>query len=249
MSIHVIRDLFQTSPGLEIEGAQKGFVEHCQDYADSAEGCRDVFDWLSHLSRTCEILSSSSEIGRVADRAKDLFETAGLGLSVPQLISDWGKVVHSISVLTSNHALSAARAVKDVVHSSLLFVNTTMRAVLFVNGAKVVSLAARQVVCVNVILSATALLTDGSDLIRDWLVWGVEGKRPEEDYQALMNVVKNASSVAVSALLMVAYTFGIALAEPIFAGSIFVLSSIYLTSKVSSYFYHKMVVEELNAYS
>lgn len=243
----VTNSLFQSIPPPYKEEAPKGFLDHCATYLTSLEGSRDLFDVISHVSRAFELFSSPlSEASKLATQVKDLFELSGLSLSVPSLVVDMNTLDHSLSRLfavSCGHTMQTVKAIKDVAMQALLLLNTGTRGVLFAQGSKILSLTARQIVRVNLIASVASFITDGSDLIRDCLEWQVEGKSKEADNLAFMNVVKNLSSVAVSALMLFSYASGMALAEPLIAGSIFALGTVYLVSKISGYFYKKMVVE------
>ncbi len=248
MSLCVVREMFQSIPVSSAEKPSKGVLDHSEDYLGTSEGVRDLCDVVSHVFGTLELCTSPlSEMGRLATKVKDVFGTTGLALSYPQLISDVNRLRHSVSRLFLSscvQTMQTARAVKDVAMSFLLLVNTGSRAVLFAQNSELLFLAARQVSRVNIIVSVTSFITDGSDLIRDCLEWQVEGKTAERDNLAFMNVMKNLSSVAASALLLISYAFGVSLTEPVMLGSMFVLGTVYLVSKISGYFYAKMVVEK-----
>lgn len=245
----MIRELFQAMP--PEPGSPRGFLDHCDQYFGPSEGSRDLYDIISHTAVIVELMTFPlSEMSKLASKVREVFEVTGLGLSFCQLVPDVNALSHSTSRLFTSgftQTVQTARAVKDVAMHSLLLVNTVTRVALFANGSELLSLTARQVFRASIVLSVTSLITDGSDLIRDCLEWQVEGKSMEEDVLALSNVIKNLSSVAVSALSLVAYLFGVALTEPLFVGSMVVLGTVYFTSKVFGYFYHKMVVEELSS--
>ncbi len=232
MSVSIIRELFQQLPPPQKDQV---FLDHCERYVDSSEGSRDLCDLIAHLSRTWELIAAP--VG-VTAQIKEVFEQAGLGLSFPQLFADVNRFKGRIEQLSWG---ISSRRIKEVAYSALLLVNTASRSVLFTQGSSLLALSARSLVRVNVVMSVTSWLTDGSDLVRDILEWQVEGKTPEKNCVAWLNVMKNLSSVAVSSLLLVSYTFGIAMSQPLMAGALFTLSTVYLSSKISGYFYDKMV--------
>jgi hypothetical protein len=239
MSTQIINGLFQSIPPTKVE---KGFLDHCEAYVSTTDGARDLYDLISHCSKGWEIWGDCNPC---AVQVKEVFELAGLTLSVPQLICDLSALNRGITRLFASsceHTMQTARTIKDVVMQSLLLINTGARSISFAQGMKCLALTSRQIVQVSLIATVTSLITDGSDLIRDCIEWQVEGKSEEADNLAFMNVMKNLSSVAVSVLLLVSSTFGALLSEPVLTGALFALGTIYLVSKISAYFYKEMVI-------
>jgi hypothetical protein len=242
-------------------------LDHVADYANSASGAWDVVrifnTALSYLKLIPSISSQHSEfVGRVSTVA----DTAGIGLSIPQIFSDCNTLRRSISNLCSVQDLPysdplrtrrVAQAAKKGFLDSMNLTNTLSQAALFTNQAKIFVFETVHLNVLNGVYNATSFVTDGAELVGEYFKLKhyhspeaqprnqtEASKLEERKTLAWITIGKDVASVAGASIALLAIAFGIATqGAALISGACLVLSTVWLTMKLIGYFYNKIVVE------
>src|SRR5580700_8780247 len=94
-----LNDLFVPLPASREERPKDTF-DHISDYADTSSGAWDIFRVGNHVFSVIEMyLPKTHPFSGTAGKVKEVFNTAGIGLSIPQLLSDLNTLRRSIASL------------------------------------------------------------------------------------------------------------------------------------------------------
>ncbi len=246
--------------------AKKTGAQHVIDYLDSSSGvwdfsrvCELFFSYLHSLP----ILSDSNRLR--SEKISGVFAVTGAALSLPQLVVDIHAWVSSFSHLFSSAKLSekdpsrqarVTHAAKKALINTSNLGNTFTQALIFFNESKLVNLA-KQMPVVNFFFNSTSLLSDGVECVQEAkkvskymakLSKGVPLRKVERWQGKLklawMKIAQASSSVAMAVIGLGALAAGVAVTSlPILSSVSLGLLTVWLTSKISSYFYEKILEE------
>lgn len=273
MSVAVVNSVSGESRGYSSRSVtvsptpQKDAYDHVVDYTDSTAGAWDLFYVIDHALCYARMLPSlSSEQNRLIGRVSEVISTIGLALSMPQLISDCNKMRNSfVSLCEAQNAPSAdpmrqrkvVLTFKDAFLNALTLANTLTYIPSFLDHLRVRLFDPAHLRFVEGFYNVTSIILDGVDLVgegyklNEYYSMRPDGRsQPEkellEEKKCLswMYVATDVASVALSAIALGALVFGIAVEGlGVIAVGVLVLSSIWLTMKIVSYFYSQIVVD------
>lgn len=263
----IFRELFTPLPEPQPSAPPyKDHADHVAHYANTTEGAWDLFrfidctlSWFKMLpSIPARLLDTITKVDNVAN-------AAGIGLSIPKILVDGNTLRNSFTQLLGVQDLpysdplrdrKIAQAAKKSFLDAINFTFTLSQATLFLDNARIWVLDAAKSTVVNTVFNATSIISDGADLITE--CFNLEryqsseaqprsaaesAKLEEKKWLSWMNVIKDVASVAGAALALVGIVFGIATASvPIIIAGL-ALNTVWLTMKLASYFYNKIVVE------
>ncbi len=263
----ILYHLFTPLPQIRSE-RNKGVFDHIADYVGTSSGVLDVFRVGNHLFSVIEMsLSPSHKFISVAEKAKQIFNTAGIGLSIPQIFSDIHSLCKSFTHLFAVQDLpyndflrtsKIGQAIKETFLDSIHLTNTVAQIILFVENVKLFLFEASHLHFLNGIYNLTSIIEDGVELVGEYFKLqyyhspeakprnGAEtAKLEEKKVLSWIMIAKNVSSIALSVIL----SYGMMIST-VAAGSITVipivllsLSTFWLTTKLVGYFYEKIIVE------
>jgi hypothetical protein len=206
------------------------------------------------------------KFGDVIGRVSELFDAAGIGLSIPQVFSDANTLRHSITSLSraqglpysdSSRAIKVAQATKKSFLDSMTLTNTLAQIALFVENTKVFLFKAVHLRVIEGIYNATSIITDGAELIGECFKLkqyhspeaqprdpaGV-AKLNEKKTLAWITIAKDVASVALGGIALVTIAFGVATSSmTLLSTALLGVSAFWLTMKLTGYFYNKVIVE------
>jgi hypothetical protein len=263
LSAKVFRDLFTPLPETQAATTRKkDHLDHIADYADSAPGAWDVFRVIDHIFSYIKMVPSLSPSWlEVVGKVKNIASSVGIGLSVPKIITDCNTLRRSLS-----HAL----AVQDLPYSDPLrirkiaqackksFIDTVdltftfSQAALFVASAKIFIFEARHLRIIDGVGNVTSTISDGAELITEYFklqhYHSSEAqqlaKLEERKRLSWMIIVKDVASIGGAAIALVGIVFGFAIQSTVWiSAAVLVLSTVWLTMKLATYFYNKIIVE------
>ncbi len=259
-------DLFAPIPQTTAD-RKKDHLDHVAEYTASSSGAWDLFRVGNHIFSALEIyLNPSHHLSGLASKAREVFNSAGIALSIPQFFSDLNSLRKSITNLWTVQDLPysdplRARKIAQAAKQGFMDTNnltwTGSQITLFLEGAKVITLKAAELSLVDTVNNVTGAIGDTDELLGEYYKlkqYHSPGAQPrnqaeaskleEKKMLAWINIAKDAASLAAAAI-----TAGIALywlatgAVITFPVSLLALSSIWLTMKITSYFYNAVVVE------
>ncbi len=262
----IIRDLFTPLPETSVSRL-KDPLDHVADYVDTSTGAWDIFrvieNSLAYVKRLPSLAPNALEL---VEKVKEVAGTMGIGLSIPKIISDFNTFRLGFTNLLATQDLpysdplrtrKIAQAAKTTFINSIDFTNTLVQAAQFVDGAKVYLFDAVQLRWLDGANNLTTAISDGSELITECFKLHnynspeVQPRNPAEAAKlaekktlSWMVVAKDVASVAGAAIALVGIVFGVATQSiAILSISILALSTVWLTMKLATYFYNKIVVE------
>jgi hypothetical protein len=265
----IFQELFTPLPESQATTCTKDHVDHVADYADSAAGAWDVFRVIDNTLSYIKMLPSLAPHWlSVIEKVKNVASTAGIGLSIPKIIVDTNTLRRSLTHLfkvqdlpysDSLRTRKIAQAFKKSFLDTLDLTWTVSQAALFVDNAKIYVFEAANLRIIDGVNNAASVISDSADLISEYFklqqYYSPEAQahlRNSEESVKLeqkkrlswINVAKDVASIGGSAIALVGIVFGIVVQSiPIITGAALVLSTIWLTMKLVSYFYNKIVVE------
>jgi hypothetical protein len=238
------------------EKPPKDFFDHLSDYVQSASGAWDLFFGIDHvLSYINKIHFLPETVKTLSGRASAAIGTIGIGLTLPDLISDTVVLRNSFSRLFTVVALphsdplktrKIAQAAKTSFLDSVTFTKSLSQSTLFLDRVKILVLQAGQLAIIDGIYNASYLVVDGAELIEECHKLAL-GKvhREEEKRLSWLIVAKDTTSVALCALALAGIVLGVALeGMAFFSVAILIMTSCWLTLKIASYFYREIVVNK-----
>jgi len=264
VSFESFRDLFTPLPEVPAP-REKSALDHVVDYVDTTEGTWDFFRIVSQISETIELYASKA-FAQTAAKVKEVAGLAGLGLSVPRAFSEINNARRHVADWISAYNLPEndpfkgrriAQAAKNSITDLFSSAFTGSQIALFADGAKLVSLDAITRQVTEGINNIAGGILDGVDLIGECFKLHRYGspemsprtpaettKLQEKKTLAWINIAKNVASIAGGIIAMTALVFGVVTSSvPIVATVLLITGSVWLTLKLTSYFYNKIVVE------
>lgn len=259
-------DLFTPIPQTAAE-RKKDHFDHIAEYAESSSGAWDLFRIGNHIFTAVELyLDPSHHLSELAGKVKEVFNSAGIGLSIPQIFSDLNSLRRSIISLWTVQDLpysdplrarKIAQAAKKGFMDSITLTNTAAQIALFLEGAKVLTVKAAHLTLVDGIYNTTGAIGDADELLGEYYKlkqYHLPGSQPRnqaeaaklEEKKALawINIAKDVASLAIAAITAGVALYWLATGIVItFPVAILAISAIWLTMKVTSYFYNKVIVE------
>jgi hypothetical protein len=213
------------------------------------------------------MLPSLPEAGTtLLNRVSEVVNTAGIGLSIPAIFTDCNNLRHSIANLFTVQDLpysdplrsrKITQAVKQGFLDGMALTNDTTQAALFAERVQLLPLEPNQLRTVDGVYNGTSVILDGAELVGEYYKLksyhspetqprneAEIAKLEEKKTLSWMIIVKDIASIGGSAIALVGILFGVATASiPILVTGGLLLSTTWLTMKLFSYFYNKIVVE------
>ena len=262
----ILSHLFAPIPTAQ-ESRPKDVLDHVAEYTDTAQGAWDVFRFGNHVASFLELhLAPTHSLNALVSKVKEVFNGAGIALSIPQIISDLNAMRRSFSHFytvqdlpySDPHRTSKiAQAAKKGFLDTMVLTNSLTQAALFLENAKVFVYEAVHVKIIDGIYNLTSGILDSAELVGEYFklkqYHGPESqprnateaaKLEEKKTLAWLTIAKDVASIALATIPIGAIAFGVT-ASTLAACStaILSLSAFWLTMKLSSYFYNKVVVE------
>lgn len=265
-SSSLFQDLFGVSPQPHAV-VEKDHFDHVSAYIETTQGAWDVFRSFENAIVWAQKLPSLSKAGsELLGRVSEVVSTAGIGLSIPAILSDCNNLRHSLSRLISFQASvyddpSRTRNIRQAAHKSFLdllgLMNDSSQAIIFLDRVKIIILEARHLRIVDGVYNSTSVICDGAELVGEcfklnhYNSQAAQGcstaeanKLAEKKMLAMLIIAKDIVSLASGAIALIGIVFGIATQDiALVAAAGLVLSTAWLTLKITSYFYNKIVVE------
>lgn len=268
-SNHFFTDLFTPiSPeSTEEKKEKKDVLDRVAEYTDTASGARDVFRIGNYIFSVIELtLSPLNKFAGTVGKIKEVFNAAGIGLSMPQIFSDINSLRGSISDffrmqnLPYNDSLrerKVAQAAKKSFLDTMNLTGTVTQIILFADNAKIFIFEAVHLRIVDGIFNITGAIVDGAELVGECFKLkqyhsldvhtqreGEATKLQEKKTLSWLLIAKNVASVALAAISLGVIVSGVAAGNVLaFPVVVLGLSGFWLTMKLATYFYNKVIVE------
>ncbi len=252
---------------IEQKKEKKDALDHIANYADTASGAWDLFRVGNYIFSVIEhALSPLHKFAGTVGKTKEVFNAAGIGLSIPQIFSDVNSLRSSISDFFGTQKLpnsdplrerKVAQAAKKSFLDTMNLTSTVAQILLFIDNAKIFLFEAVHLRIVDGIFNITCAISDGAELIGECFKLkqyrsldlpaqrvGEVTKLQEKKTLSWLLIAKNVASLALAAISLGAIISGVAVGN-FFALPVVVLgiSGLWLTLKLASHFYNKVVVE------
>ncbi len=261
----IFSHLFNPLPSTQ-EAPPKDAFDHVADYADTAQGAWDIFRFGNHVASFLEIhFPPTHHLNALVGKVKEVFNTAGIALSIPQIFSDLNNIRRSITNFFSVQDLpysdphrtsKIAQAAKKGFLDMTVLTNSVTQAALFLDNAKVFLFETLHLKVIDGVYNLTSAVLDGAELVGEYFKLKhyhspeaqprntLEASKLEEKKRlSWMNIAKDVASIALATITLSGIVFGItASAMATFSTAILCLSAFWLTMKLTSYFYNKAVV-------
>jgi hypothetical protein len=261
-----VRDLFVPLPDTGAS-EEKDPLDHLADFASSSTGAWDIFRVGEHLFKVVQLnLSPTHGFANVAERVVTLFNTAGIGLSIPQFFADVNALRHSalqffaVQNLPYNDPLRGrkiAQAAKLGFLDSMNLTNTVAQIALFLDAAKVFLIDTVPLQITDGVYNLTSFITDGAELVGECFKLenyhspagaprtpSEAAKLEQKKILSFITIAKDVASIALAVIALGSLALGVTVAGiPNATAIIFGTSAFWLTMKLAGYFYDKIVVE------
>jgi hypothetical protein len=256
----VFRDVFTPLPGTKTEETEqrKDPFDHIAEYADTTAGSWDLFRIGNHVFSVIELCLTPAH--HIAGKLKEVFNTAGIGLSFPQLLSDVNALRRSVAHLFTVQDLpyndplrnlKIVQAVKKGFIDSMTLTNTMAQIALFVDNVKVFLFDAAHLRFIDGVYNVTSLITDGAELIGEYFKLkryhapevqprhlSEVGKLDEKKTLSWILIAKNVSSIALAVIAIGSIAFGVPASIFIISIPTLGISAFWLTMKLAGQFYN-----------
>jgi hypothetical protein len=266
-SSNFLYDLFGVSTADANAAENKDHLDHVAAYADTAQGAWDVFRAAEYMIAWIQKLSPVSEMGpTLLGRVSEVVNTAGIGLSIPAIINDCNNLRKSVINFFVSQELpysdpqrsrNITQAAKKSFLDSLSLTNNTAQAALFAERVKIVEFEPSHLSGIDIVFNASSAILDTAELVGEYFKLNFYsspeahprnqaevGKLEERKRLSWMIIAKDVASIGAASLALYGIMIGVAaqsIAAVAMAGLVF--SSIWLTMKISSHLYNKIVVE------
>lgn len=261
----VLHDLFTPLPEAEPDPVEKSFCDHVADYASTSFGSWDVFRIGNHIFSALGLyLSANHSLIPLVEKAKNVFNTAGIALSIPQLFSDCNNLRKSIGKLLDVQHLAdgdplknrkMTQAAKKTFLDSVTLTNTLAQIGLFIENVKLFIFEPMDLCLTDGVYNTTSVIGDGAELfgeyykIQQFNTAEAQARTVEEATKlqekttlAWMTIAKDVASLALGFFTLGTLAFGIVVTG-IMPAVLLGVSAFWLTMKLTAYFYNKVVVE------
>lgn len=259
------QDLFVSSP----TDAQnnRDHLDHIAAYVDTTQGAWDLFRVFENAVTWCQkLLSTTQTTSAVLDRVSGVVNTAGIGLSIPAIITDCNNLRRSLANVVavqdlpysdSERSKKITQAYKRGFLDTMSFINDTSQAALFTQRVNVISFEPGQLSVIDGVNNATSAILDGVELVGECFKLqhynspeaqtrnpADASKLEEKKTLSYIIIAKDVASIGVAAIALVGILFGVAIQSIALVATVgLFLSSVWLTMKIASNFYNKLVVE------
>lgn len=265
------QDLFIPLP--EQGERRKDPFDHIAEYVETLEGAGDLFRFGYHGFSTIEMLAASAShaVLELVGKVKGIFDFAGAVISIPRFLSNSNLLRRSLTQVIASQDLpyedplrnrKIAQAVKSSVLDSVNLVNTGTQGALFFNSAiGGVLFEAAQLSIIDGVYNLTGGISDTVELIGEGFKlqqYNSPDAQPRNQAEAVklgekktlawMTIAKDVASIVMAFIALAplaASTVGYTLvtAAIISPTALLAMSAFWLTMKITSYFYGKLIVE------
>jgi hypothetical protein len=263
----ILHNIFTPLPEAP-ENRAKDHLDHIAHYADSTEGAWDIFRVIDCTLSYVKLLPSlSANWLEVVGKVKDVASSVGIGLSIPKIISSCNTLRRSFTNLVTVQDLpysdplrprKIALAAKKSFIDSVDLTWALTQAALFIDSAKIFIFKTQHLRFFEGINNVASAISDGAELITEYFKLkhyhspeaqprnpAEANKLEERKRLSWMTVAKDAASIGASAIVLVGIAFGVASQSiAVISGAVLALSTVWLTLKLATYFYNKIVVEK-----
>lgn len=260
-------DLFSIGPASHA-ATEPDVLDHVAAYADTAQGSGDLFrifetaiDWIQKIP-----LSASPGVEQLLRRIKDTASMSGIALCIPAIITDCNHLRRSFShfitvqdlpysdpLRTRKIMQAAKKGFLDVMNLT----NNSTQAVLFADRVNLVIFEANQLRVIDGLYNITSIIMDGAELVGEFFKLkfyhspeaiprnpAEMQKLQEKKNLSWMVIAKDTASMGTAGIALIGITSGIAMQSiATVATASLILNTSWLTMKIFSYFYKKIVVE------
>ena len=264
-TLNLWNDLFTPLPQTQAQPSEnKVFFDHVAAFVDTSSGAWDCFRVISCAMSHLEHLPGLSG-KRLMNRINTFIDTAGIGLSIPQMISDVNSLRRSIVHFFSSQELPYSdplrtrhivQAAKKSVLDSLNLTNTVSQAALFIERAKIIAFSSKELHFINNVFNGTTAIVDTAEIIGEVYklkhYFGSESElRTERERTQLeekkvhswINIAKSVASVAGAVIALAGITLGVAVEGAAILATIgLACGTVWLGAKIASHFYEKIVI-------
>jgi hypothetical protein len=241
----------------------KGVFDHIHDHLMTANGAWDFFRVFDHAVSFLKYLPSLTPNYRdFFNKVSGVMNKAGIALSLPKIIIDVNNVCGSMSSLRHVQTTSPldpdrdkqiGYAYKKSLVDGMNLVNTTSQISLFLNEVSLISLG-KHGVKVDFIYNLSSIVNDTIEFFEEIVKlrdFGSHSTRSESEETMLqekknlswMKIAKAAPSIMGSALAISSLFFTLFQA-PVLAAVSLGLSACWLTMKLTSMLYEKIIAEK-----
>ncbi|MBX3718520.1 MAG: hypothetical protein KF898_02590 [Parachlamydiales bacterium] len=264
-----LADLFAPLPEERAPApVQRDGFDHVATYLDSTTGAWDLFRVIDHaLEYVKNIPSLSDGTRELTSKISGAISLSGISLSIPAIFTEANSFRKKVFQFAASQDLPYSdglrhqkimQAGKGAVVSGMSLANAISQASLFLNEVKIVNLA-ELLPTVDFIYQGTSLVTDGAELIEEgYKINSYQSEQPrtpretaeleEKTWLSWMVVIKDVASVATAAIALVGIVFGIAASSmAVVAPLVLVLTSVWLSMKIASYFYARILEDRRSA--
>lgn len=244
-------------------------TKDCFDYAAGYVDTNGSWDFFRIINQGLDYLKhipSLSQAGKdLIGRVGMVVDTAGIGLSIPQIIPDFNALRHSVKKLIAAQDLpyndplrerKITQAAKRTFLDGMNAANNLSQAALFLDKVKIFLFETRHLHILDGIYNITSGILDTAELIGECFKLNhyssIEGQpRTEIEKTQLsekkclswMTVIKDVASIALACLALIGIIFGIVTQGIMFITVTgLVLSTVWLSLKITTYFFEKIVI-------
>lgn len=263
-------DLFSPLPEAR-EERRKDPLSHLADYTETTDGAWDVFRVGNHIFSILEVcVSPSHRFFNLFGKIKGVFDSAGVALSIPQLISNVNTLRRSITQFLTSQDLpysdalrtrKIAQAAKTSFVDSINLTNTVAQIALFLDSAKVFVFETVYLKVVDGVYNVTGAISDGVELVGEYFKLkqyqspeaqprnqAEAAKLEEKKTLAWITIAKDVASLFLGIITfapVAAAFFGVPFVATAYITStaIVAVSTFWLTMKITGHFYNKVIVD------
>lgn len=241
------------------KAVEKDVGDHIADYANPGQGAQDFFRVLNLvLNYVKKIPQLGAGPLSIVNKSWKAFTAIELGIKLPYSIAVGNEFRQNVRQLFSakSDPQQSTEVAKEAALSGTSFVNTLAEAALFFDHAKILTYSAKLLQSLNVVASATCVITDTADLAKqvsklsriDLAICDAQNAKEvvhlqSEKKLAWMTIAQDVSSIALSSLLLLGIAMGAALeATAVFTAVVIMLGTSWLALKIAIHFYDTIVV-------
>lgn len=219
-----------------VGASSKDCLDYLKSYSTTRKGSLDFFRAVENVLGYSPYFFSGQSTLDALQHMRSGADLAGAALSFPTLFENVHDLRKHYSVwTTSTKAEESSAAFNELVKEGFNTTNTISQGTVALHSAKIVDLGAAFPV-VNAILQGTTIITDGWDLIDQFMQ---NSQSDLESQLKMFKIAKFASSVAMAAILLIS-VFYAALAESLVL-VLLAVSTIFVVSSILCFVWQEMI--------